>query len=298
MNKLVTKKPPKTILDALQNLIDHKETADIKFNIVKKASVIDTIWAHKFILSVRSAVFAAMIHGDWADKETVLIKDISANVFRKFIGYLYTDNDIDLSKESEHFAAELMYAAHKYEITQLEQLISDYVCRKITELNVLNYYITYNLFNNSPIVDKCMDTISNHTLSIVKSNAFSELSIELIKNVLQLSRFSCGECVLFGVLMAWSMEQCRKLNLPINSENKRMVLNGAHELIRFPTMTMQEFFNIIVMEPEFFQPIEIGEIFMAIQGQNVSPIYSNVSRHDSSRLSNMLLKLVDTLRNI
>lgn len=286
-----------TIYDALENLIEHKETSDIRFNF---SSTIDTICAHKCILSIRSPVFAAMIHGDWLEKDNVLISDITINVFRKFITYLYTDNGIDLSSENDDTIADLMYCAHKYEIIQLENIISEFISNKINSTNVLCYYKIYHFYNNSIIVKKCMNVISNSTLKVIDCDDFKTLPIELIKNILQLNRVSVSEFVLFKGVLIWAAEQCKKMNLQTNSTYKRKVLDGAHRLIRFPTMQAQEFFDVIVMEPHFFEPIEIGEIFMTIRGENLTSIYSNVSRYDSSKLSKifMLMKMVNSIRNV
>lgn len=291
------KKTNLTIYDALKNLIEHKETSDIRFNF---SSTKDTICAHKCILSMRSPVFAAMIHGDWIEKNNVLITDISINVFRKFITYLYTDNGINLSIETDDFIADLMYAAHKYEIIQLENIIGEFISNKINTTNVLCYYKIYHFYNNSIIVRKCMNMISSNTLKVIDCDEFKTLPIELVKNILQLNRFSVSEYVLFKGVLEWAAKQCKIMNLQINSTYKRKVLMGAHRLIRFPTMQPQEFFNIIVMEPNFFEPIEIGEIFMTIRGENTTSIYSNVCRYDSSKLSKlfMLMKMVNVMRNV
>lgn len=52
--------------------------------------------------------------------------------------------------------------------------------------------------------------------------------------------------------------------MEVNAINKRKVLNGAHKLIRFTEMKLQDFQNVFYAIPEFFEVNEVGEILAAI----------------------------------
>ena len=43
------------------------------------------------------------------------------------------------------------------------------------------------------------------------------------------------------ILLRWSVEECKRQNVSLNSEVQRKILGRALDLIRFPLMTIEEF---------------------------------------------------------
>ena len=74
-------------MDQLWKSACTKQLNDVEFLVGKKS-----FWAHRFIVSARSPVFAAMFSSDMieATKGKVEIVDTEADVFETFLKFLYT----------------------------------------------------------------------------------------------------------------------------------------------------------------------------------------------------------------
>ena len=101
---------------------------------------IPKLHAHRCILSARSPVFKAMLEAPMTEGETdtVLITDISYNVMREVLQFMYTNKFTrDLDNVLDSIGEALLYAAHKYEISGLIGLCEQHFIRRITVDNAL-----------------------------------------------------------------------------------------------------------------------------------------------------------------
>ena len=79
----------------------------------------ETLCAHRFILSARSPVFAAMFTSDMLESKTgrVEIKNVDVNLFKHFLKFIYTGK-----LETSARNLDLLALADKYEIETLREL--------------------------------------------------------------------------------------------------------------------------------------------------------------------------------
>ncbi|GBM32449.1 Speckle-type POZ protein-like B [Araneus ventricosus] len=95
-----------------------------------------SIPAHKNILSARSPVFAAMFANPMEEsrENEVDITDIDISILRAFLIYMYTGKTSDLTVSS---AADLLFAAAKYQLQDLKRVCFDFLKDTVSPQNML-----------------------------------------------------------------------------------------------------------------------------------------------------------------
>ena len=96
-----------------------KEKEEMPVAQEEKMKIEESLFAHRFIFSARSPVFAAMFSTDMIESKTgrVEIHDASAHLFKHFLKFIYT-GQLDISARN----FELLALADKYEIETLREL--------------------------------------------------------------------------------------------------------------------------------------------------------------------------------
>ncbi|XP_055950860.1 uncharacterized protein LOC129984941 [Argiope bruennichi] len=116
--------------------------------------------AHKSILSARSPVFAAMFTSQMKEnrENKVSITDISPNVLKNMLIYIYTGKTGELSVQS---AVDLLFAADKYELLDLKKVCCFHLKSHLSVENVLNTLVLGYL-HDADLKAFAMDFICNY----------------------------------------------------------------------------------------------------------------------------------------
>ncbi|KAF8773686.1 Speckle-type POZ protein-like A like protein [Argiope bruennichi] len=116
--------------------------------------------AHKSILSARSPVFAAMFTSQMKEnrENKVSITDISPNVLKNMLIYIYTGKTGELSVQS---AGDLLFAADKYELLDLKKVCCFHLKSHLSVENVLNTLVLGYL-HDADLKAFAMDFICNY----------------------------------------------------------------------------------------------------------------------------------------
>ena len=78
----------RTLVQCNDYMFSHQVACDVHFRVHDSEGQIEDVGAHKYVLISRSSVFHAMLCGRLSSSE-VNIVDISVDVFRKFIRYVW-----------------------------------------------------------------------------------------------------------------------------------------------------------------------------------------------------------------
>lgn len=110
----------------------------------------ETFSAHKFILSVRSPVLAAMFENDMTEKKTGIVNIIDCNPesFRTFLLYLYS-GEFNFSKCD---VFDLYKIADKYDVPELKLICVDFMFKRLSVNNVLKTYALGHQFNEETLI--------------------------------------------------------------------------------------------------------------------------------------------------
>lgn len=246
------------IKDRMATIFNCELLADVHF-IVGKNSDITRFPAHKFVLSIGSAVFDAMFNGaltkanelkNKLEHESTVssannietqieLPDVEPEAFKTLLRFLYLD-EIQIGPDN---VLATLYVAKKYEVTTLEVACVDFLKSNINIENAFMILAQARLYDESTLADQCLDTIDKHTNEALRSESFFEIDLNTLKDVLSRDSLRVRELSLFIAILRWSEHECTRRSLDVNPFHKRLVLNDAMYLIRFPLMTIEDFAN-------------------------------------------------------
>lgn len=261
-------------------LVNNPFASDVKF-IFEKEYI--ELYGHKLILSMSSPVFCAMFNDNVWKKtsDKVIITDITAEIFNELLIFIYTNKAFRLDKFN---AFELMYAAHKYQIVNLETLIISFLITEIAIDNILDIYenSVKVMIAGERLTTEAIKFICKHTKSILLDDSFTLISEQTLKFILSQPELEADEYDLFMAMIKWANCACIRNGLSSTSENQRGMLNGAEKLIRFPTMSVETFEKCTNSLPMFLSNEEVADILRVIKSQNKfdssSLSFSNINR--------------------
>lgn len=213
-------------------MVNQRYKSDVRF-IFETESI--AMHAHKNILTAGSPVFDAMFTGDhWAEKDTVNIVDIPSDAFKALLEYVYAKELGPSFHES--YALDILYAAHKYEILTLEKIICDFLVQQLDIENVCQFYEASQFYDNRLTVESA-NFLKLMTWQTLKTDGFLSLQIETIKRILDFDELNAKKKELFSGLVSWSGRACHSAGLLPTLENRRLLLKGAQQHVRFRAIT-------------------------------------------------------------
>ncbi|XP_042910111.1 speckle-type POZ protein [Parasteatoda tepidariorum] len=177
-SNFVSRSMPKietSLQEEFRNLFNSGQNSDIMIRTVDK-----DISAHKFVLSVRSPVFAAMFGQDMVENQTgiVDIADMDGQTLHAFLEFVYTGTvknmDFDLAKN-------LMFVAEKYQVPSLVDECASFLKSNLTVENACEIIMIADLFNREVLKSYSLNFIKFNADKILPTAAWTRLIEENIK---------------------------------------------------------------------------------------------------------------------
>lgn len=264
-----------TLKDRMATIFNRELLADVHF-IVGKGNAQTRFPAHKFVLSIGSAVFDAMFNGPLTralnderskggeavsngtcDDTEIELPDVEPEAFQALLRFLYLD-EVQIGPES---VMATLYVAKKYEVTALEMACVDFLKANLNPENAFMMLTQARLFDEVTLADLCLSEIDKHAMDSLFSDSFFDIDLDTLKLVLNRDSLRCRELSLFLAAIRWAELECIRRSLELNSENKRKVLGEALYLIRFPLMTIEEFAHNVA-QSELLTDKEVVNLFL------------------------------------
>ena len=225
------------VKDRLSYLCNTEIMADVHF-MVGTPPHQQKIPAHKFVLSVGSAVFDAQFNGPMAtQEEDVEIPDVEPAAFISLMRFLYSD-EVKICSDS---VMTTLYAAKKYAVPALEKQCVEFLKRNLSSDNAFMLLTQARLFDEPQLAALCLETIDKNTHEALQADGFTDIDLETLCCVLERDTLGIREFKLFASVCRWAESECTRKTLPPTPENQRGVLGNALRLIRFPLMSVEEF---------------------------------------------------------
>lgn len=101
----------------------------------------------------------------------------------------------------------------------------------------------------------------------IKSEGFVEIDIKTFETILARETLNCKEINLFEAALTWAHNACVKSDIEPTPQNKRQILGHALFLIRFPTMTLEQYANSVAQMGILTQQ-ETIDIFLHFTAKN------------------------------
>lgn len=146
--------------DEFEQLLENKTFSDVVFKVDGKQ-----FHAHKNILAQRSPVFAAMFKHEMMEAmcSTVEIEDISPEVFREMLRFIYAGK----VKEIKRIDVHLLAAADKYFLKGLKLMCETSLCNNLTTDNALRYLHLADTHNALALRARALKFVTSHAVDIV-----------------------------------------------------------------------------------------------------------------------------------
>lgn len=226
-----------TVKDRLAFIFNKEILSDVHF-VVGKGNLQQRIPAHKFVLSVGSAVFDAMFNGAMATtSEEIELPDVEPAAFLALLRFLYSD-DVQIGPET---VMTTLYTAKKYAVPALEKACVDFLKLNLSSDNAFMLLTQARLFDEPQLADLCLETIDKFTSEALAAEGFTDIDHDTLCAVLERDSLRIREAKLFNAVVRWAEQECLRQNIPVTPDNQRACLGQALNLIRFPLMTVEEF---------------------------------------------------------
>lgn len=130
-----------------RNMFSQSEGSDVSIVVDGK-----TLQMHKNVLISRCPVFAAMFTHEWHEKntQTVTIKEFDYKTILAMMEFIYFGGSDDYFEDDAANPAELLKAAHMYQLDDLKNKCEQRLCRILESDNVFSHLVlaeTYDLIN-------------------------------------------------------------------------------------------------------------------------------------------------------
>ena len=97
------------------------------------------------------------------------------------------------------------------------------------------------IFEETELMQRCLCVIDTRTEEALQADSFSEIDHQTLKQILARNSLGAKETVVFAAATRWAEAECARQGRDVNPEQCREVLGDALYLVRFPTMSRNEF---------------------------------------------------------
>ncbi|XP_041373452.1 BTB/POZ domain-containing protein 2-like [Gigantopelta aegis] len=245
----------KSVIESLRYSLEEQILCDVTFIVGENRK---RIQAHRFILSLRSCVFMAMLTGPLAEQDEIEIPDIDSDTFEQVLQCLYTDDII------------------------------------IDGNNVVGLFGMCNKYNIDYLEKKCLKYIWQNGDAVLKSDSFCDLCHDCFAKVIEADQLKASEESVFEASIAWSEAECIRQGREVTPENRRSVIGDGIRLIRYSKIN-PNYFVQKVSQSSLLTEAEENKILRSfiIRGEDVSPFSSryregtNKTRIEINRFGNI-----------
>ncbi|CAH8457110.1 unnamed protein product [Dicrocoelium dendriticum] len=244
--------------------------------------------AHRLVLSIASPVFEAMFYGPLASLDSqpmqpiseYHIPDIHPKAFQIMLLYMYTD-ELQLGEDLD-IVFYVLYASKKYMLPQLGRQCVEHLKEHITAANVCTVLDRSMFFEEDDLTRRCWHVIDVLAPHVLTSPGLIKMEAARFKSLLKRDTLNCKEAEVFAAVRRWAEAECTRRGIGVSLTNQARVAAEFLYLVRFPTMTLNEFAENVAYSG-FLSLEMVRDLFVHITQQpNASPICHNKSDHQLS----------------
>ncbi|PRD31463.1 UNVERIFIED_CONTAM: BTB/POZ domain-containing protein 2 [Trichonephila clavipes] len=192
------------------------------------------------------------------------LPNLQPEVFEQILRFIYTGQVTFLTVDS---TLRLLHPSKIYHLPLLTTHCLSHISKNVSTSNVLivlshllcpevHHHFIRQYDNDAPSVEECHDNdnernelvfkcfliVDHHADDVLQSELFETLELELMVEIVKRDTLQVSsEAVVFDSVMRWACRACKKQRKELTSENKRSVLGKALFLVRYLTMTPEEF---------------------------------------------------------
>lgn len=230
--------------------------------------------AHKSILAGRNDTFYDLFYKDGASQTIIKVTDsdfkITCDGFKTFLRFFYM-NTIQINTDN---VTELYLLARKFDEPQLEELCASFLENTLTFSTVFTAHDLAIKFKRPKLMLLCGEKFQSNANQLFLTEEFSCCSFSTFKKILSSMDRTLDPGIEVNICIKWAKNKCRQNKIdPDNLKNCRKQLGDCFGLLRFSTMSSEQFLACLRDYIEMFTKEEIIEIIHEIvekNNQNVS----------------------------
>ena len=164
----------------------------------------------------------------------------------------------------------IVYLATKYIVPALMKKCVRFLRKKVTPESAFEVLTQAIHFCADSLEENCWSVIDMECTQALTSETFLKVDHSVLCELLSRETLNVKEIDLFTAVLKWAQFQCEKEGLEDTVKNYRKVLGKAINMVRFPTMALEEFAGTVVHESKILPQEDIIDIFLLFSGQKPS----------------------------
>ncbi|ODN05932.1 BTB/POZ domain-containing protein 2 [Orchesella cincta] len=227
----------------LKHLLGSGLLMDVTFRVGNEKGEVETIRAHKLMLAMFSSVFEAMFMGRFVENrdsvdDIIAIPDIQPSAFKTLLKFIYVG---EMSRQlSTSDILGTLYAAKKYDITELEMECTQLLKSNISEENAVSIFQAAQMFDEKELREEAHAFLKRNFDIAMQRDDFLNISKENLCIFLQDDDTFASELSIFHGVLRWAETECSRMNISGSPDNQRLVLADILELVRLPVITSED----------------------------------------------------------
>ncbi|XP_037035105.1 BTB/POZ domain-containing protein 9-like isoform X2 [Bradysia coprophila] len=159
--------------------------------------------AHKFILSLRSSYFHALISGSFSESSrSEIVLNVPLIAFKHVLRYIYT-GCVSLQEMDRETVLELLSLSDEYTIEELKSGITSYLKETVTINNCWTALNTVCLNQSKEMEAAVLHVLRQNTEAVLQSDDLKTFSSGSLRALLQRDTFFVAEIDLFKAVLKW-----------------------------------------------------------------------------------------------
>ena len=156
--------------------------------------------------------------------------------------YIYTDS-VQISNDN---LFDIVFAAKKLKLGDLEKRCAEFLETKISDDNVGNYVEQAMQFDSEECIATCLEYFAFNASGVISSEQFFTMSRDTIGKLCESDKINCFDVELFSACVDWAKAECQRNNTEASPENLRTALGELLNKIKFSRMTLDEIMKTVV----------------------------------------------------
>lgn len=246
---------------------------------------------HKHIFASTSYEFFNLFYLSSPNNREIHLPEIKYEAFKEFIQYVYSD---DINIIGGNFF-DILNLSLRYDIEHLTNLCLNKLPKIVLDDNSFAacFMESFEVWNKDKVCDIFLKIIGIRPLDYINEKNVEKLKIEHLSVILESNETETIEMDYFKLAMMWAVKQCISLKIKPFPMKKRTVLEKLFLLIRFPTMSLDEFQECSSNQNGLFTNEEIIQIVLFIQKKGETSDF--VSEKRKNKLDEMISFYIVTL---
>lgn len=239
---------------------------------------------HKHIFASTSYEFFNLFYLSSPNNREIHLPEIKYEAFKEFIQYVYSD---DINIIGGNFF-DILNLSLRYDIEHLTNLCLNKLPKIVLDDNSFAacFMESFEVWNKDKVCDIFLKIIGIRPLDYINEKNVEKLKIEHLSVILESNETETIEMDYFKLAMMWAVKQCISLKIKPFPMKKRTVLEKLFLLIRFPTMSLDEFQECSSNQNGLFTNEEIIQIVVFIQKKGETSDF--VSEKRKNKLDEMI----------